>query len=71
MSVTWQPGGERSSFVVRFQLNPTRQQRMDGDDDNDDNATQRQGVDTNSYEGPPLPTKMMAHHHPLAPPHKH
>ena len=70
-SATWQPGGERSSFVIWFQPNPTRQRRTDGDDDDDDDATQQQGVDTNGYEGPPPPTKTMAHHHPLAPPHQH
>jgi len=64
MSATWQPNSEWSSFVVWFWPNTTWQWWMDGDHDHDHDAMQRQGVDTNSYKGPPPPTKMMAHHHP-------
>jgi len=35
-----------------------------GDNDNDNDAMQQQGVNMDGYEGPPPPTKTMAHHHP-------
>jgi len=45
-------------------FDPTQQDNNGRMDSDNHDATQRQGVDTNSYEGSPPPTKTMAHHHP-------